>query len=159
MIDHATDLAGFSTADLLAEVDRRTRAEQPPIVHFFGVWPGAGAGHHRRDRHGAMLREESIGREGHLYPWDTRREFRREQFEGKFWHWHHPEKPLTLLTSWDRSEDERGNCCSAFIVHAHVTPEHALKLARADFPKVFSRIEAHLGRAVELAGPVDMATK
>lgn len=153
------DLAAIPTPDLLAELDRRARAEAPPRVLFYGVWPGSGAGHFLRDRRGEHSRELSAihkARGGGLYPWGCGYEWKQPepQDEGKLWHWHHPTFPLTLLLAWDRSEDRRGNCCSTFAVMAHVTPEHGLELARAAFPNVFERIEAHLGRTLVLAGPV-----
>lgn len=155
------DLTNVPTADLLAEVDRRTLAAQPPVVHFFGVWPGERAGHYRRDRYGRTAtgsdgNENIPGRPLSLYPWA---DHRLPQPEGQLWHWYHRGMGLTVLTSWDRSADKRGGCCATFIVHAHVTPEHALGLARAAFPRVFDRIEAHLGRPVVLAGPVELATR
>lgn len=151
------NLADVPTIELLAEVDRRTLAAQPPVVHFYGVWPGERAGHYRYNTHGKTLREgESVSGRGKLglYPWDVWHGPAAPQDEGKFWHWHHPTEPLTLLLSWDRSADKRGGCAATFIVHEHVTPEYGLALARVVFPKVFERIELHLGRTVELAGPV-----
>lgn len=153
-------LADVPSAELLAELDRRARAAQPPAVHFFGVWPGNHAGHFRRDSRGRMVKfEDSLGRfparEAGLYPWS---DWTKPQPQGKIWHWYDlVGEPLTLLLSWDRSADERGGCCATFIVHAHVTPEHGLALAREVFPAVFDRIETHLGRPVELAGSVDDA--
>jgi hypothetical protein len=150
-------LRNIPAVDLLAEVDRRARADRPPLVHFYGVWPGERAGHYRRDRNGKM----TGGHDGFpargalgLYPWDVWHGPAAPQTEGKFWHWHHPTEPFTLLLSWDRSADKRGGCAATFIVHAHVTAEHGLALARENFPAVFARIEAHLGRAVVLAGPL-----
>lgn len=154
------DITTIPTLELLAEVDRRAREAQPPRVLFFGVWPGERAGHFVRNHHGDMVDDEgrvgfesSFGkvRHGSLYPWNA---WRRAQDEGKVWHWHHPARPFTLLTSWDRSADQRTGCAASFIVFAHVTPQHGLELARAAFPRVFERIEKHLGRAVELAGEV-----
>jgi hypothetical protein len=154
----AAKLEDFSTVDLLAEVDRRTRAARPPIVHFFGVWPGERAGHYRRDVNGKMISygaEGVPGRKCGLYPWETYCvNGAAPQVQGKLWHWHHPTEPLTLLLSWDRSADQRGGCCATFIVHAHVTAEYALERARADYPGVFARIETFLGKPLELAGPV-----
>jgi hypothetical protein len=162
----APDLSTIPTLALLAEVDRRARASAPPQVLFFGVWPGSRAGHFVRDRHGSMPRADYEGgvpkaRDGGLYPWGCGHEWRQPgpQDEGKLWLWHHPQQPMTLLLAWDRSEDRRGNCCSTFLVFAHVTPEHGLELARAAFPRVFERIEAHLGRALELAGPAPVSER
>lgn len=137
--------------------DRRTLASLPPIVHFYGVWPGDRAGHFRRDRNGAIQRgRDDIDGRGPLglYPWDVWHGPSEPQTEGNFWHWHHPSEPMTLLLSWDRSADRRGGCCATFIIHAHVSPGHGLALARDDYQKVFARIEAHLGCPVVLAGPV-----
>jgi hypothetical protein len=142
-------------------IDYTTRelfAERPPVVHFFGVWPGERAGHYRRERSGKMTNDHGDGIDGRqplgLYPWNVFHGPAAPQIEGKFWTWRHPSKPLTLLLSWDRSADQRGGCCATFIVHDHVTDERALGLARESFPAVFARIEAHLGKPVELAGPV-----
>lgn len=74
------------------------------------------------------------------------------QDEGLFWHRH--DVSFTYLLSWDRSADHRFNCAASFIVDAIVTPGLALEMARATFPAVFARIEGHIGRSVELAGPV-----
>ncbi len=60
-----------------------------------------------------------------------------------------------LLTSWDRSADRRGNCCATFLLDRVMAPALALEAARAAFPAVFERIEAHLGRPLELSGPVE----
>jgi hypothetical protein len=152
-----TLLTDIPTIDLLAEVDRRARAALPPVVHFYGVWPGERAGHYRRDKNGKMQREQGFAarcKNYGLYPWNVFDAGESDpQVEGRFWHWHHPGAPFTLLLSWDRSADKRGGCAATFIVHATVTAEHALELARANFPQVFARIETHLGRSVELAGP------
>jgi len=144
------DLTEVPTAALLAEMDRRTRAAAPPKIWFYGVWPGHSAGHYLRDPHGQQIwNEPTVGRS--RYPWDSR-EIRRAQDEGLLWHHHTADK--TLLLSWDRSADQRGNCVCTFIIDALVTPEQALAIARESFPLVFQRIEQHLGREPRLAGPV-----
>lgn len=156
-------LANVPMPYLLEELDRRRLAAQPaeppepPRVQFFGVWPGERAGHYLRERDGRHVWEDmTVGRRAGLYPWDTRGEgYRREQPEGKLWHWYHKGLGLTVLTSWDRSEDPRGGCAAAFVVHALVLPEAALAMAREAFPRVFQRIEGRLGRPVELAGPAE----
>lgn len=149
-------LADVPTPYLLDELDRRAKAAEPPRVLFYGVWPGERVGHYMRDRDGVLVWERikiKTGRPGGMYPWDpSGRGYRCEQTEGKLWHWYHKGMGLTVLTSWDRSADARMNCAAAFVVHALVTPETALALAREAFPRVFERIEAHLGRSVELAG-------
>lgn len=173
-------LADVPTAYLLDELDRRRLAAQPaeppepPRVQFFGVWPGERFGHYLRDRDGRKAwnevnpsgrvrhtldgdPERTSQRRGGLYPWDTMGDgCRREQPEGKLWHWYNKGLGLTVLTSWDRSEDTRGNCAASFVVHAIVTPEAALTMAREAFPRVFERIEGHLGRPVELAGMAEV---
>lgn len=148
--------ASFSDRELLEEIDRRQRAARPPVVHFFGVWPGQSAGHYQRSATGLLLegRDGCDGRVAGLYPWVYWKGDPAPQSEGLLWSWRHPTQPLTLLLSWDRSADQRGGCCATFIVHAHVTDEYALELARAAFPAVFARIETYLGKAMVLAGPV-----
>ena len=152
-------LVEIPTAELLAELDRRVAAAGSPVVHFFGVWPGERAGHYLYDKHGTHINtggsDYSAGRI--LYPWDYYQGpmRRRPQVQGTFWHWHHAMQPLTMLLSWDRSADARGGCAASFVVHAHVTPEQALAFARADFPRVFERIETHLGKPVTLAGKAE----
>ena len=153
------DLSAIPTIALLAEVDRRAKDAAPPEVLFFGVWPGTGAGHHirvpcgdwypqpLRDRLGALTKARGSGHL-FLYPPGS-----QDQPEGKLWHWYHPDEPLTLLLSWDRSGDRRHGSVASFVVLDHVTPEYGLELARAAYPRVFERIEAHLGRPVMLAGP------
>jgi hypothetical protein len=69
--------------------------------------------------------------------------------------WHRVVDGRMVLVAWDRSADPRGGCAASFVVDALVTPEHALELARATFHRVFARIEQHLGRAVQLAGPTE----
>jgi hypothetical protein len=126
------------------------------VVHFYGVWPGNKAGHFRYKPDGSRLRYEGVPARGplSLYPWDRwHGATDRPEDEGKFWHWHHPTVPITLLLSWDRSADKRHGCAATFIICDHVTPEVGLDLARAAFPRVFERIEKHLGRAPEFAGP------
>jgi hypothetical protein len=158
LVDAVRKITDYTTRELLAEVERRQLAERPPVVHFFGVWPGERAGHYRRERSGKMTNDHGDGIDGRqplgLYPWDVFHGPAAPQIEGKFWTWRHQSKPLTLLLSWDRSADHRGGCCATFIIHEHVTDERALDLAREAFPAVFARIEAHLGRSVELAGLV-----
>lgn len=148
-------------------------AARPPEVLFYGVWPGRHTGHHLRatsgeprhdiDRDLALHLGEARPGAGGLYPWTMEyRERNRygDQVEGHAWHWvgeDHRGKPMTLLTMWDRSEDRRRNCCSSFVVMAAVTPKVAMRAARAAFPAVWERIEAHVGRAVVLAGEVTHA--
>lgn len=131
-------------------------------VLFYGKWPGSSFGHHARLPGGRMIEgglalgiELAKLRPGGLYPWDHEWSMRhtRAQNEGKLWYWHHPTKPMTLLLSWDRSEDRRGGSAATFIVMDRVEPERALELARASFPRVFARIEQHVGHPVVLDGP------
>lgn len=97
--------------------------------------------------------------ENPLYPWrywdystqESRAACARPQDEGLLWY--RIVDGRMVLASWDKSADPRGGCAASFVVDALVTPEHALELARATFPRVFSRIEQHLGRAPVLAGP------
>lgn len=155
-------IESIPTIELLAEVDRRAQAEEPPAVHFLGVWPGPYMrGHFRVDRHGRDVRggEAVPGRPAGVYPWNTScgANLGLAQVEGRLWHWHHPTQALTLLLSWDRSGDKRHGSVATFIIHAHVTASRGLELARSTFPGVFQRIEAHLGRKVELAGEAALA--
>lgn len=56
----------------------------------------------------------------------------------------------TLVALWDRSADRRGGCCAMFAFHKELTDPEALACAKRVFPRVFARIEKHLGRAVEV---------
>lgn len=72
------------------------------------------------------------------------------QPEGIFWHWHR--EGWTWLFSFDRSADKRGNCVMTFVMDELLAPEHSLALAKATYPRVFDRIEKHLGREHQLGG-------
>ncbi len=152
------DLYDAPVRELQAELDRRVREAVPPVVLFFGVFPPRPNGHFLYKPDGDWANKKLFlhtEREGYLYPsLSTRGHGRGTQEEGKLWHWYHPSKPITVLLSWDRSADKRGNCCASFVVLAEVSVGEALRLARAAFPDVFHRIEEHLGRATVLAGPV-----
>jgi hypothetical protein len=132
----------------------RDGAQPQPKVIFFGVWLADSSGHYRWDSEGRKVgyADSFEGREGGLYPWVFWRSLLVSQPEGLVWHWHHPDRPFTLLLSWDRSADMREGSCATFIIHAHVEPEREL------FPGVLERIEAHLGRPVGLAGPAGSGT-
>lgn len=52
----------------------------------------------------------------------------------------------TLLTCWDRSGDKRTGSHASFVFHAVLTPDDALREARARFPGVWARIDAHLAK-------------
>jgi hypothetical protein len=156
-----SDLSQISTADLVAELERRRQAEQatskPPEVYFFGVWPGSRAGHYLRSPGGGHLpanqrrliesRLTGGGRTWYLYPWDPTdsRLGRQEQVQGLFHYWQAGE--ITVISCWDRTEDPRGNCCSAFVVLQAMTGPELLALARQQHPKMFARIE---GAGVEI---------
>jgi hypothetical protein len=45
----------------------------------------------------------------------------------------------TAVSFWDNSGDSRGASNSAFVVHADITGEELLKLAREQWPEVFNR--------------------
>jgi hypothetical protein len=137
---------------------RRGAAPAPPGVWFYGVWPGERAGHYLHRPCGgrvwavaeAFVRRNPRG----LYPVDFRDgDVSSHQPEGQLRVWRGDGE--MLLTTWDRSADRRGNCCATFLLDRVMAPALALEAARVAFPLVFERIETHLGRAVELAGPVE----
>ena len=153
------NLTTIPTADLVAELSRRREAERkasaPPEVFFYGVWPGTRAGHYFRAREGwqgNVVREAenrigkrmaAAGRRGWLYPWDPgdyQANRGRPQEQGLFHYWHAP--GVTAISCWDRSEDTRGNCCTAFVAEADLAYEELLDLAQTIYPAVFERMKA-----------------
>lgn len=144
------DLTDVPTEALIAELDRRSPTNT--ACWFFGVWPGESAGHYIRDTDGRIEYGQPFSRaESELYPfryWESR----EPQPEGHVTHAIKTfgERTVTLLRSWDRSADQRGGCAATFIIDAAVSPARAMEIARASFPRVFERIEAHLGRPTRL---------
>lgn len=140
-----------------------------PLVYFMGVWPGFRSGHfvYRSDTAPVgfapmtpwgweqdVLLDWHPERDGLRAPrasWRWRWDARNET-EGVFFHlvldgW-------TLLAAWDRSEDKRSGCTSTFAIQAELPPDEAMIAARYAFPKVFARIEAHLGRPPTVRKPI-----
>ena len=128
----------------------------PNEVFFYGVWPGTGAGHYLFDPRRKMLgchpdTTPLLGalywaRSAGPYPWDTQAEWRRlagerrSQEQGRFVLFQ--SETVTLITCWDRSEDRRGGCCTAFLLPGPpLDRETALQRARDAFPAVFARME------------------
>ena len=64
-------------------------------------------------------------------------------------HWrsalHRASGEWTLVSWWDRSGDQRGFSLSAFAINATMDAGTAEKHARAVFPRVFERMDRHLG--------------
>lgn len=135
------------------------------IAYFTGVWPGEQAGHccftpdGQRPRHDVAPSPwaESPSK---LYPlgdatpqgvaWPDRYSNAEGQPEGRArivrqggW---------TLVFVWDRSGDKRPGSHATFALQADLEPAEALDKARELFPRVFARIERHLGRSVVLDG-------
>lgn len=146
------------TADLVAELARRREVEHaasaPPEVLFYGVWPGTRAGHFLRNRNGSThdkergwlkLMEKNRGGAS-FYPWNYSDHHRRgrhgPEIQGLFHYFISPQRSFTLVTCWDRTEDNRGGCCSAFVAMGARTREEALGLAQTTYPAVFARMKA-----------------
>lgn len=62
----------------------------------------------------------------------------------------HAAEGWTILSWWDRSEDQRGGCCAVFFVRGYHRWSEALRRAREAFPGAFARME--VAYPVELAG-------
>ncbi len=52
----------------------------------------------------------------------------------------------TLMAMWDRSGDSRPGSHAAFAVDLSLSDADMLALCKEQYPRVFARIEAHLGR-------------
>ncbi len=142
---------------------------EPTTAYFFGVCPGDSAGHylHTPGPRGAH-------RDSPMTPWGVQGRFGRFPLpEGQVMELLWPKqddhrRPIdryepegeprfnrkdgwTLVGMWDRSADKRGACCAIFAFSVECDDDQALALARQLFPRVFTRIEAHLGREVRPA--------
>jgi hypothetical protein len=135
-----------------------TPADTVP-AYFFGVCPGSRSGHYCHVPGLGRWRNDDpltpwVGKESWWGPigettaleacWDKRDgqpegEPRFDRRDG----W-------TLVAMWDRSADKRMGCCAIFAFQRDLTDPEALALARELFPRVFARIEKHLGRPVRL---------
>lgn len=125
-------------------------------MYFCGVRPGSSAGHFCEPPsdarspwggHGYTVLDWHPERDGLRAP---RRAFkdrgRPPEDEGEFVHlvldgW-------TLIAAWDRSADHRGGCTATFAVLGVLEAEEMLASAREQYPRVFARIEKHIGRSV-----------
>jgi len=161
------DPAGWTAAHRSAASELRgalglpaRHAFRPDVIYFCGVQPGTKAGHYCSpsqpeprtpwaesamwgyallDWHPERDGERATGSRAHMLS-------RRPETEGEFAHlvvggW-------TLIAAWDRSADRRGGCSASFALDCELTGEDALKYARERFPRVFARIEAHIGKPV-----------
>lgn len=117
----------------------------PVGFYYFGVWdPKIKPGHFLWDRHGRSVPLEQT-------PWDYELDARVQ-----------PEQevpcvgmglPSTLLSHrdgwtvlgfWDRTGDERGKSCSAFVAHGILTGHEMLAAAESVFPAIWKRLHRNL---------------
>lgn len=136
-------------------------------VVFFGVKTGAGAGHYFHAPAGAAWGSESdcpLPRQLMRHPSpDTRWCFATprtleqmrcgvprgaDDTQGRgFIHYAHG---WTIISWWDRSEDQRGGCNAVFFVRGYHQWTEALRRAREAFPREIARMEA--AYSIGLAG-------
>ena len=131
----------------------------PELIYFCGVAPGHRAGHHCYPNQREPLTPWGASNIGYtLLDWHPERDGRAaprleyrhrgnpEETEGEFVHL--IDDGWTLVAAWDRSADKRGGCTASFAMPGEFGPEAALAHAKARWPRVFARIEAHVGRPV-----------
>ena len=132
-----------------------------PLVLFFGVRTGTGAGHYLCGPGGRYVDQrtlpEPLQRLDGVWTRATPRttEEVRDRYRGK-----DPEAEgrafihfvagWTVVSWWDRSEDRRGGCCAVFLTPQRCTFAEMLALARAEFPREMARMEA--AYSIGLAG-------
>jgi len=143
-------------AEIVAELRRREQLQAPGLAWFYGVWPGTRAGHYLRRSDGSRAHgygaappewpERLRERDGWLYPWKTSYSYGdpnrgREQVQGQAVMEVYQATPrgFTYLGFWDRSEDNRGGCCSSFVLEGVYTFGGACERLRELFPEVWAR--------------------
>lgn len=151
---------------LLTDPQKPAEIEPPEPIYFCGVRPGTRNGHHCQPSTGLVTPWGSVSAACTLLDWHPDRDGlsynsaiangREHNYrgitetEGEFVHlivggW-------TLIAAWDRSADKRPGCTASFAMPGEHGAEIALAFARARWPRVFARIETHLGASVTVRG-------
>lgn len=119
-------------ADQWNRLEREVR-ELNRICLYFGTWRGAG--HYFRDANGNRDRDD-VAAQPFSYP-DGTHQPDNGQVQGPAALRH--EKGWTILAWWDRTEDTRGNCCSALVFEGEHSFETMVQVLEERFNRVFVR--------------------